>query len=119
MSGLERFAFIFALTVPFDIRDMKIDHSQGVKTLPLTFGVRKSKWYAYVAMILHIALLSAMLLKTGTSAQAIFILNLAIVLGMTAVIRLSTPNRPDHYFSGIVDGCIIMEFLLVLLLMSN
>lgn len=119
VSGLERFAFIFALTVPFDIRDMQIDNSQGIKTLPLKLGITKSKWYAYVALVVHMALLAHMLLKAGASPQGILIMTPVIFLVTAAVIHFSTPDRPDHFFSGIVDGCIILEFLLVLFLLSN
>ena len=39
----ERFLFIFAITIPFDIRDLHFDHIR-LKTIPQVFGVNKAKW---------------------------------------------------------------------------
>ena len=38
----ERFALIFAIAIPFDIRDMKADELVGIKTIPLAFGSNRS-----------------------------------------------------------------------------
>lgn len=39
----ERFLFIFAITIPFDIRDLYFDHV-SLKTIPQVLGVNKAKW---------------------------------------------------------------------------
>ena len=40
---LERFLFILAITIPFDIRDLHFDHMR-LKTIPQMLGVNKAKW---------------------------------------------------------------------------
>lgn len=32
---VERFFFVFAITIPFDIRDIEADKQAGLKTIPL------------------------------------------------------------------------------------
>lgn len=39
---LERFLFLMAITLPFDLRDMSIDEKEGVRTIPLIIGWRKT-----------------------------------------------------------------------------
>ena len=38
----ERFLFIGALTIPFDIRDLFEDRQSGLKTVPVVWGEKKS-----------------------------------------------------------------------------
>ena len=44
---LERMLFIFAITLPFDIRDLKIDAHINVKTIPATIGIPRTQRLAY------------------------------------------------------------------------
>jgi len=44
-----RFCFVLALTIPFDIRDLKYDKS-SMKTIPQLFGVEKSKQLALISL---------------------------------------------------------------------
>ena len=48
---LERFLFIFAITIPFDIRDLRFDES-NLATIPQYFGVRKARWIGIGALLL-------------------------------------------------------------------
>ena len=52
---LQRFLFIFALIIPFDIRDIQVDHNQ-LKTIPQIFGVIRSKIISGIALILFLML---------------------------------------------------------------
>jgi len=47
---LERFLFIFALTIPFDIRDLRFDDHE-LLTIPQYFGVRKARWIGVGALL--------------------------------------------------------------------
>ena len=38
-----RFIFVFILYIPFEIRDMEIDKSENIKTIPSVFGVGRTK----------------------------------------------------------------------------
>ena len=35
---IERFLFVFAITIPFDIRDMRVDAKENLKTIPILIG---------------------------------------------------------------------------------
>lgn len=46
---LSRFLFVFAIAIPFDIRDMKSDRIQ-LKTIPTKIGIAKSKILAIISL---------------------------------------------------------------------
>jgi 4-hydroxybenzoate polyprenyltransferase len=50
---LTRFLFICAITIPFDIRDLKFDHKK-LKTLPIVFGENKARvntnYYIFISI---------------------------------------------------------------------
>ncbi len=48
---IARFLFVFAITIPFDIRDLKYD-AQNLRTIPLFFGAFKSRFIAIFALFL-------------------------------------------------------------------
>jgi 4-hydroxybenzoate polyprenyltransferase len=113
--GLERFFFIFAITLPFDIRDLKIDSATRVKTLPSAIGIQATKNLAYGCLIF-------MMLLAGWS-WGMDNYSLRILLGLFLcalvcffLIRYSTPQRPDYYYTAFMDGTMILQLVLLLLL---
>lgn len=48
---LERCLFVFAITIPFDIRDLRFDDVH-LGTIPQYFGVRKARWIGIGALFL-------------------------------------------------------------------
>ena len=42
LMSLERAIFIFAITLPFDVRDIRNDRKINVKTIPILIGVKKT-----------------------------------------------------------------------------
>lgn len=53
---VERFLFVFAITIPFDIRDMESDRKSGLKTLPLIVGESMSLKLANYAIYAFMAI---------------------------------------------------------------
>lgn len=106
---LERFFFIFAITIPFDIRDLEIDRFNGVRTLPAVLGIHKAKLLALSALTVSI-LPAAMNYRLDTYSNGSFIGLLFSLVVTGTVIWLATPNRHDYYFSGLLDGMMILQF---------
>ena len=50
LALFERFLFIFAITIPFDIRDVNYDASY-LATIPQYFGINTAKWMALFALL--------------------------------------------------------------------
>ena len=80
-----RFCFVFAITIPFDIRDLKYDQLQ-LKTIPGLFGEEKARYIALAVLALYELLiiiqfvfgeiinLSALIALLGTSAVTAYLL---------------------------------------------
>jgi 4-hydroxybenzoate polyprenyltransferase len=104
---LERALFIFAITLPFDIRDLKVDAYNEVKTIPATLGVKRTQW-------LSIILLGLMLLMAFFLYEWNIILGLFLSVVLTAFfIKISPKQTNDYFFTGLMDGTMIIQPLLV------
>ncbi|MCI5090552.1 hypothetical protein [Phaeodactylibacter sp.] len=112
---LERVFFVFAITIPFDIRDMEIDAFNKVKTLPAVLGVRSSQRLGGLSLGLML------LLAALNYYWDVYALNDLVALVVSAclsglLIFLSDRTRHDYFFSGLVDGMMVLQFLLIALL---
>ncbi|MBK9505813.1 MAG: UbiA family prenyltransferase [Bacteroidetes bacterium] len=52
---IERFLFVFAITIPFDIRDMNADSQTELKTIPLLIGEKRSIYASIIVLVLFFA----------------------------------------------------------------
>jgi 4-hydroxybenzoate polyprenyltransferase len=109
---LERFLFIFAITVPFDIRDMVADESAGLKTLPLLVGERKSIVLAAGALFLF--LLISFVHYSFTNQLFLFLaFAVSCLTTLIFLIDKNTKRLPLYYY-GILDGTMLLQGLLVI-----
>ena len=104
---IERACFIFAITIPFDIRDRGIDRQSKVSTLATVYTDTYVKKLAYVALVIS-AILS-MILFDSYGLLALIVTYLMSVL----LIKKSHENRSDYYYTGLVDGLMIIPLVLV------
>jgi 1,4-dihydroxy-2-naphthoate octaprenyltransferase len=109
---LERAFFIFAITLPFDIRDLKVDAHNNVQTIPARIGTRKSKYLAAVLMAISMFFV---LLNTYTHFYSLWTaFGLLISAFITVfIINYSDRTQEDYFFTGLVDGMMLVQFGLV------
>ncbi len=113
----ERFFFIFAITLPFDIRDLTLDEFTRVKTIPSWMGIAKTKKLGY--LLIGLAGVATMVsYLNGTYSLKNLIAILFTYLVTVVLIRLTTPKRHDYFFTGLVDGLMLLHFLLFYLSMQ-
>lgn len=115
---LGRFCFIFALSLPFDIRDVALDQEANVHTIPVSIGIPNTKKLAVLLNIL-----------TFCCAGLNFFLHYLpfkfwIGIGISTFIAsffitLSSPRKNDYYFAGLLDGIMILQFLILLIVDSR
>jgi 4-hydroxybenzoate polyprenyltransferase len=104
----ERALFIFAITIPFDIRDIQIDETSKLKTLPQVIGIRKSQFLALLLLSIS-ALLTIVLISTDVYDVELLTPYL-LCTGITGLlISRASVDKDDYYYSGLLDG---MMFLL-------
>lgn len=107
---LERVLFVFALTIPFDIRDIDVDATTNVKTIPLSIGVQNAKYLGILA------LLGCIFIVLLLNEQGIYSFKNTIALLLTytisiTVVGLTQKDRGDYYFYGLTDGMMLLQSL--------
>lgn len=110
----EKVLFIFAITLPFDIRDMNYDQSRNLKTIPLLIGEKNTLQLAQVclAALGLIAVFHYLLLPESTRL-AVFIALLISYRSTALLVEQTKVNRPDQFYTGLLDATILLQFLLV------
>jgi 4-hydroxybenzoate polyprenyltransferase len=108
---VERFSFIFAIAIPFDIRDMEVDELAGIKTIPLIFGEKPALVFSNIVMGISLTVAFFHYL----AARMIFILPayfISICLVLYFINSRKMKSLP-FYHHGILDGCIILLGILI------
>ncbi|MEN8958462.1 MAG: hypothetical protein ABF258_10575, partial [Flavobacteriales bacterium] len=99
-------SYITAITIPFDIRDLGLDEDSK-RTLPQLLGAKKAKNYGLVVLGLSTLLFFA----TFTTSQSLSFLFSSLISGI--LIYFSNEKKSDLYFTFLIDGHIILQFLLI------
>jgi len=112
----ERFLFVFAITIPFDIRDMDADRSSALKTIPLLLGEQKSIQLSLT--LLHLFFITTVIHYTITS-QWILIAAYTISFLSTYFFICNKKLHPlPLYYYGILDGTLLLQGALVIAIQS-
>jgi len=102
LFALAHYLYILAVTIPFDIRDLKFDDSSQ-KTIPQIAGVKGAKAIAIISMSLFVTLV--IWLKVSLLFNPLFIVAVAV---QTVLILATTKSRGDLYCAGGIDGAIAL-----------
>ncbi|WP_157111416.1 hypothetical protein [Nonlabens spongiae] len=110
LRGVQVLIYVFALCIPFEIRDLKYDE-EDLQTLPQLIGVGKSKllgvFLCVITLIIEILLFQYF--EIGS------ILNMVFFLLTAVMIWFSSRERSDYYASFWVEGIPILWFINLLL----
>lgn len=109
---IERAIFIFILALCFDARDVVFDARDGVKTIPVVYGQEATvRLYRILSGAFVFVSLSHLLLLYWLPWIAAAMLG-SIGLTFYAVSK-TAPRKSDYYYMYIVDGMMIVQFLLI------
>jgi 4-hydroxybenzoate polyprenyltransferase len=109
---LERFFFVFAITIPFDIRDIEADKQAGLKTIPLLFDKNKSQFISCISLIIFIVI--AFYDYQDKSSWYIIIALSLSTISTYIFLSLNKIKNLTYYYYGILDGTMLLQGLLVL-----
>jgi hypothetical protein len=114
---IERATFIFMITLPFDIRDLKVDKYNNVKTIPAVYGIPFTlKLIALsVVFLFFLTVVNYILLPATPLYFAAFGLSLSLT-STYVFIKISINKTDDYYFTGLLDGTMLLQFLCIWLL---
>ncbi|MBK9271758.1 MAG: UbiA family prenyltransferase [Saprospiraceae bacterium] len=108
-----RFLFVLAITIPFDIRDLKADRLAGIKTIPTLVGEQKAIQLSSLILILvfMLSIINDAIHQTYGIGVAIAV---SMIVGLVAI-RNSKIRKLSYYHYGILDGCILLQSILVII----
>ena len=109
---LERAFFIFSITLPFDIRDLEVDTYNQVRTLPALLGYQRTKMLA-LACLLAMAALAGLNYHIDAYNTGAFTGIMLSGLIAFSLIYFADKVKHDYYFSGLIDGLMVLQFGLV------
>lgn len=110
---VERFFFVFAITIPFDIRDIEADKLAGLKTIPILFSEKTSNGIANLSLFIFF-LISFFHYKLQ---NCWFIIGALSISALTTFLFLNEKRfrKLTYFHYGILDGTMLLQGLLVLL----
>lgn len=106
---ITRFLFIFAIIIPFDIRDLKYD-KLSLKTIPIVFGESKARLIALGALFIAEIIAIIQHLNFGLSFKHLLSFSLLMLLSSIMIIK-SNQKQGDMYFSFWVESMSIACYL--------
>ena len=103
LNFFARAIFIFAITLPFDIRDLKNDKKINVQTIPMVFGIGTTIRMSMVLLALYgsVSLYAAESIYLGIG-------HLTAALITAGLVMLTNPKRSDMFYSFTLEGTMVM-----------
>lgn len=109
----EKFLFILGITLPFDVRDKEVDSVNQVKTIPILIGEKKSIWLSVVFLILAISIVVILFCLGFYTQYMLFALVLSYLISII-IVHFTGIHLHDYFFTGLIDGTLIVQFILVI-----
>jgi 4-hydroxybenzoate polyprenyltransferase len=115
MVVIERLIFIFILALCFDARDVEFDRSDRVKTIPIVYGTKKTMELYKVLSLLFLAVtfFHYVIMVHQWKTEIAMVVSCALTY---LVVSKTNPRRSDYYYMFVVDGMMLVQFLLTWLL---
>jgi len=110
---LARFLLLFAITIPFDIRDLNFDNKE-LRTIPLVFGAVKARIIAISA--LFICAIIAIVQYINKDVNLAYLLALISLYFVSSIfIAKSDVSKQEMYFSFWVESLSILGYFFLLI----
>ena len=108
-----RFLFVFAISIPFDVRDLRFDDKK-MKTIPIVFGERKAKLIGVMALFFCELITIVQMLYFDMEFHNLIALICIFFLSAILIIK-SSQAKTAIYFSFWVESLSIYFYLFLIL----
>lgn len=108
---IERFVFVYALTIPFDLKDIEEDQWQGLRTLPIVLGMTNAKRLSLflVQIYILIGIIQFILLQEFDQLMVVAGTGIATLV----VLQSKKLSTLELYYPLWVDGTILLYGVLL------
>ncbi len=104
---LNRFFFLFAVCILFDLRDKELDALQGIRSL-ITLLTRSSIKYIYFISLIISLITGACLIHSEYTVMELIILNFPVIAA-ALIYGYSTQTRSELWFYFVLDGFMMLS----------
>lgn len=102
LAFLSCFLFILAITLPFDVRDLKYDNRDHLKTIPQFIGIKGTIIVSHVCILLSFSAL--FLLKI----ESVMTIGIGVGYLITAfIISLTSNQKGELFYAGWVESTVL------------
>lgn len=103
----QRLLFVWVLTLPFEIRDLKYDEAH-LQTLPQQLGVKGVKWLGNLLLVIMLVLIGI-----STEVGGSYWISSVLISGLTAIgLWQSSRAQPPFYAAFWIEGISILWLVL-------
>jgi hypothetical protein len=106
---LQRFFYVFGLTIPFDARDISIDPAE-MRTFAQRHGLKSSISFATLVLGISAAIAAYSTTTGHLSENSLYIHLITILTSIILILFINGKSR--YYFTFIIDGIMILPLLL-------
>ena len=113
LMSIQRFLFILAITIPFDVRDVRMDEKWNLKTIPLLLGNTKAIRLAITLVNLMSAITIYQLVNTGSIST---LTTLSVVISnfwATFILYKFRENNSPLFNAFMMEGTMVVQFALI------
>lgn len=107
---LQRFLFLFALSVSIDLRDIKKDSRRKIVTFPILHGFKQTKRVAIILLLLSITLVYFYTFQQSSNSLLIASITSGI-LSILGILNLHEQSTNKQYLN-LVDGNLLLHGIL-------
>ena len=107
LQVLSRTLFVFALCIPFEIRDIVQDKSKNIRTLPVIHGIKVTKIIGVFIVVLEIFMHHLM---PEISLSSVIALDISSLVALIWIIHRKQTNGV-YFYKFLVDGTMLVRFI--------
>lgn len=111
---VERFVFIFAITLPFDIRDLEVDKRNKVKTISALIG-KQGTWLLSFLLLSISSFIFYFLFRQEQIGTSILLIHLTTNILTLICIWIAFWQQHDWYYTGLLDGTMFLPLIFLCL----
>jgi 4-hydroxybenzoate polyprenyltransferase len=111
---IRRFLFVAALTIVFEVKDYEGDRLANLRTLPMVLGISGTKLLAQGLLFLLVILNVIQYAVYYFPLEGMLAISLSLLLSIIAIQPVKE-ELSDKYYYFVLDGMMLMQFLLVYL----
>ena len=110
---LTRLFFVFAITIPFDIRDLPFDNSR-LKTIPIVFGEIKARVIAIIFLMFSELMCVDLYFSNLLPSHYFLAISMSCLFASIFILN-STKEKSEMYFSFGVESISIIFYIILLI----